>query len=130
MSALCGAIAITHHAAWRRRRSDMSGVTWLAGARPLEYEGLGVSSTFILSIVSSAIFKASAERCTRPLSAALSASSSSNVMNVTLTVTQGLHNGSCPVNDKPLVYAQREAATCAAVVASRSLRAASTTVPR
>jgi hypothetical protein len=57
-----------------------------------------VSSTFILSMVNCAIFKASCERLTSPLNAAQLVKSSVNVMTTTLPVASTHRNRTCPVN--------------------------------
>src|SRR5438105_1728140 len=56
------------------------------------------SSTFILSMVNCAIFKASCERRTSPRNAALLVTSSANVMVMTLPATTTARDGTCPVN--------------------------------
>src|SRR5450432_2513716 len=56
------------------------------------------SSTFILSMVNCAIFKAACERRTSPLNAALLATRSADVMVMTLPAVNAPRNGTCPVN--------------------------------
>ena len=82
------------------------------------------SSTFILSMVNCAIFKASCDRRTSPRNAALLVTRSANVMAMTLPAVTLSRNGTVPSTIAVSATPPSAVATCVQGAANRSLRAA------